>query len=672
MSFLNTFTDRFVFLLPIILGLGLHVFFQAPSLPIHMLLISLFISLICVIFTRKSSYIYLSTSVLVFILGVNAAALKTHTTLNNKTPNVSLPWKGSIHAEIESIETTEGQLRLILKNLSGKNFTLKKARVNFKHKKNAPPEILHTLQPGQHIKTYVGLFPIPPQETPLNYDFEFFAFFQGLEAIGFGSLNAIKITKETNTHVFEWLRHTIAHALRHNTSSQNIEIAIALITGHKFGISQKNRDNFANSGLAHLLAISGLHLSLITGLMFLVFRKGLSLFSTLALYWPLKKVAAVLALGCSLFYLNISGGSLPTLRAFIMATFIILGVLFNRDAISLRSVAIAACVVLISSPEALYSPSFQMSFAAVTCLIAAYEHVSTLNVRFFSNVLWARKAIQYLLGAVISSLIATLATLPFIIYTFHRFSWHSIEANLIAIPLMTFFIMPLAILVVLLLPVGLHALPLTAMLWGIDILIHLAATISSLSGSFVPVHPPHTLFLPLVLFGVFWFILIANRAKWAGLCVAFSAFLLPPKHVFLLVSQSKQNVGILTSDGSLITSTGRQSFVNKDWQNITTSQAIIPIKKASASWVVPQDSGWRITPFQSAPKLSVFIQAQSGTPIPKTDPVIIVGFPLVSYVLVNGTPYSRGGLALWKDYNDAIHVMQNDTETTPWRTAPTQ
>ncbi len=620
-------------------------------------------SVLSVVVFRKNSIVYVCLGCLFLALGGGAAAYRTEH-ISQNYHRLTSKWSGKITARIAEVDMMDGQVRLLLEDIEGDGLAdLHRVRIGFRlQKKTAVPENVLLLRPGHRIRAYVHLFPIPVQETPLNYDFEFWSFFQKIEAVGYGGAKSIRLrSKQTNPPFFESLRYSIAQKIRAANFGQLGEVAAALITGYRNGIYTTIRDDFAGSGLAHLLAISGLHLSLIAGLMFVIFRRGLCLSSNLALHWPLKKIAAALALVCSFFYLKISGESLPTVRAFIMVSLIMVAIILDREPISLRSVAWAALIILGLKPESMYSPSFQMSFSAVTALIGAYEYFKTMRVyRLKGEALWYQRVLRYFGGAVLSSLIASVATLPFIIHTFHRFSWHSVEANLIAIPLMSFWIMPLAILVLILMPAGLHIWPLKAMGWGTKILIQLAEIVNSWPGSFIPVGVQHDYFMPLILLGSAWLLIWTYRWRYLGILPIIFSLFLPAKNIFLLVSHDQERMGILSDRRILLTHTGRSSFVSQDWRGIVGAEGIRKLSKNREE----EGDGWCVYPF--GPKeLSVAIQ-RSDVKNCDSD-VLVKGYPKINEVRLRSGERVGGGAVFWVDRNHKIQFVVPKHSAMPWR-----
>lgn len=665
--------DRWFLCSPILFGIGIHLFFTGWLMK-PVAIISFLIALLATLFLlRKTLWVYVNLGILCVFLGAGAAAFKTYG-IQSHYNRLDTEWGGRITAVVRDIDVMDGQIRLLLDDVTSKDRNFHRVRVNFRQKKDKPNgELISQLRPGVQVKAYVRLFPVPPRETPLNYDFQFWSYFQGIEAVGFGGTSSIQVVDTLkDASWFDQLRHTITHQIREQGLGQSGEIAIALITGYRNGIKTEIRDDFAGSGIAHILAISGLHLSLIGGLMFLIFRRGMGFHTSIALHWPLKKIAAVLSILCCFFYLKISGESIPAIRAFIMFGLIMTGILSDRDPISLRSVAWAGLVILASKPESLYSPSFQMSFAAVIGLIGCYEyfHNQSWKLYTFNKGSWFKKPAFYFGTAALSSLIASAATLPFIMHTFHRFSWHSIEANLIAIPLMSFWIMPLAIIVVLCLPLGLHGIPLIAMSWGIEVLIKIANLINNLPGSFVPVGIRSEWFIVLILSGAFWWLIWTHRWRWIGVPFIISAFFLPKKDIFLMVSHDQSRIGIMAGESVLLTQTGRPNFVSQDWKGLAGIHELGKLSNSGSPWIKTMEWGWQIQPFANDPTFQIFVIKDSKTFSFHEASVMVNGFPKVNEIKLKDGRYIKGGSALWRAASGNIHVIKDDQEkeqSFPWR-----
>ena len=263
-------------------------------------------------------------------------------------------------------------------------------------------------------------------------------------------------------------------------------IVAAIVTGNRDLMTPEQAAAYRDSGLAHFLSISGLHMSMIAGLMFFLVRLVIAMIPALSLRYNSKKAAAVLAMFVSAVYLAISGAAVPTQRAFIMTFVVLLAVLFERQAVSMRVLAFAALIILVVSPQMLVSISFQLSFAAVTALVAFYERCGKRVERFLSGEKGTlagkvcRGIFAYLAGIVIADLVASLATLPFSIYHFNRIAVYTSLANLAAGPIIGLMIMPAVLLSLLTIPLGLSWLPLKIAGFGVGLVNDLTEYVASL------------------------------------------------------------------------------------------------------------------------------------------------------------------------------------------------
>jgi competence protein ComEC len=237
------------------------------------------------------------------------------------------------------------------------------------------------------------------------------------------------------------------------------EIAAALITGERGGISEQVSQAMRDSGLAHILSISGLQMAIMARTVFWLVRALLALVPSLALRYPIKKWAAAAALVAATFYLALSGAAVPTVRSWIMMSIVLIAVMLDRPALTMRNVALAALAILLVAPESLFEPSFEMSFAAVIALVALYEWLSTRG-RSLHDVspVWValRRGASLAGAAAATTLVASAAIAPFAVYHFHRMTHFGLIANLVAAPLVSLLIMPMALLSLLAMPFGLE------------------------------------------------------------------------------------------------------------------------------------------------------------------------------------------------------------------------
>ena len=375
--------------------------------------------------------------------------------------------------------------------------------------------------PGDRVRIRAGLLPPPPPTMPGDFDYARQIWFQGIGAVGYGISKPEIIEKGPNASgLTNRQRLVMAEDIRATIDGDAGGLAAALITGMRSGISFEVADNMRNSGLAHLLAISGLHMGLLCGAAFFFSRFLLSRSEYLTLRYPIKKWAALIAIGSGVVYVLLSGGSVPTVRAFIMASILFLGVLVDRKAISLRLVAIAAMVILLLSPEAVLSVSFQMSFAAVVALVAAYEKINLRWTQLSGRSRgWVKRTGFYIGTMLFTTLVAEMAIAPFALFHFNKLVQYGLLANLLAMPVMASWVMPCVVAYLILAPFGLGQLALYPMSYGLEVIMYVAKTVSHAPGSYSLVPSMGMVPLVVIALGALWVAIWRTEWKKYGIPV---------------------------------------------------------------------------------------------------------------------------------------------------------
>ncbi|MGH6827606.1 MAG: ComEC/Rec2 family competence protein, partial [Rhizomicrobium sp.] len=275
---------------------------------------------------------------------------------------------------------------------------------------------------GQGVELSALLMPPPGPAAPGDRDFARAAFFAGIGAVGFayGEVRPVPLAHVPSllTSLSAWLERLRKHMtlrIRGQMPPSQGAIATAIITGERGGIAPEDEAGLRDAGLAHVLAIAGLHMALVGAGLFWLVRAALALFPPIALAYPIKKWAALAALAASAFYLAISGAATPATRAFVMLAMMFLAILLDRPALSMRSLALAAVILLLMRPETITEPGFQMSFAAVSSLIAVAEWERGRDRVTHRSWAWG-----HVRGIALTSLVASFATLPFAMFHFGR------------------------------------------------------------------------------------------------------------------------------------------------------------------------------------------------------------------------------------------------------------
>jgi len=343
------------------------------------------------------------------------------------------------------------------------------------------------------------------------------------------------------------------------------------LTGRRDAITTPVNDAMFISGLGHVLSISGYHMAVVAGVVFFAVRALLALIPALTVGFPIKKWSAAAALAAAAFYLLLSGAEVATQRSFFMTAVVLIAVMVDRRAVTFRTLAVAAMIVLALAPEALVHPSFQMSFAATLGLVALVQigmprlFASPDNSATARVALWGGREIMTL---ALASFVAGLATTPYAAFHFHRVTPYGVLANLAAMPVVSAVVMPAGLLGLLAMPFGLDGVFWQLMGWGIDWMIVVTEWVAALPGAIgrmaaFGIGPLIAASAGIVLLG-----LLRTPLRWAGSAVLVLAVVwaLAVPQPDILISGDGHNVGVRGRDGRLhLMRTAKDAFLVKEW-----------------------------------------------------------------------------------------------------------
>lgn len=423
--------------------------------------------------------------------------------------------------------------------------------------------------PGSRIMVTARLSPPSGPVEPGGFDFQRLAWFRSLGAVGYARTPALLAEPPDVSSFSLWLfetRMSISSGIRSRLPDKAGAFAAAIITGDRSAIDPALLDDLRKSNLAHLLAISGLHMGLLTGFIFALVRYGFALVPYLALRLPTKKIAAVLALLAGLAYLGISGANIATQRAFIMVSVMLVAVLVDRPAITLRAVALAALIILAFRPESVMEPGFQMSFAATAALVATFDYLR--RVAWWQSLQFGRfRRLRPVMAVLASSAIAGAATAPISAFHFNQIAKFGLLANLLSVPVMGLAVMPSAVVAGMLSVVGLEQLPLKAMQAGIAWILFVAHWIAGLEASVTQMKSAPGQVLALIAAGAIIFMLWQGHLRWLGLAVSLSGFMLwsAIERPDILVTDNGRLVGVMGEDGRALTRKRGNGFAAQTW-----------------------------------------------------------------------------------------------------------
>jgi competence protein ComEC len=360
-----------------------------------------------------------------------------------------------VAAEIESVQplAAQGKVRLLVRPI-GEGLPAR-LRVNVDRDKMAPG-----LAPGAIVRLRAWVMPPAPMAVPGAYDFARAAWFQRIGGTG----RALEISvlfppsnQSLTARIAGWRQSLSAHIRARLGEGGEAGIAAALATGDQYGIPETDAEAMRRSGLAHLLSVSGLHLTAVVGAVMLLTLRLLALSPALALRFRLVLIAAGAGAIAGIVYTLLTGAEVPTVRSCIAALLVLAGIALGREALTLRLVAVGALVVLLLWPESLPGASFQMSFAAITAIVALHESRRVQSWLARRDEGWPMRLGRFLFGLVLTGLAVEIALIPIALFHFHKAGLYGALANVVAIPLTTFVIMPLEALALLLDLAGLGA-----------------------------------------------------------------------------------------------------------------------------------------------------------------------------------------------------------------------
>ncbi len=547
---------------PVVLSIGIGAYFTLPvepSLPLYIILggviaVALGLSRWLPFLARP-----LAVAVLLLCFGLVWAGIRAQSVA---APVLGFRYYGTIEGRIVVVDRSQSDaVRL----------TLDRVVLDRMDPDRRPDRVrvsLHGQQgfidpvPGMRVMMTGHLSPPSGPVEPGGFDFQRMAWFDRLGAVGYTRTPVLALAPpEGGAELWLYrLRMSISAGVQARLPGETGAFAAAILTGDRSGMGRDTLDDLRATNLAHLLAISGLHMGLLTGFVFGAVRLGLVLVPGLALRRPVKKYAAVAGLLAGAFYLALSGGNVATMRAFVMVGVMFVAVLLDRRALTLRAVAIAALIVLALHPEELTGPGFQMSFAATTALVAVFGALR-------GRTDWLPRWLRPVFAVVVSSAVAGLATAPISAAHFNQISHFGLIANLLSVPLMGVLVMPAAVLTACLSLIGLEGVGLWLMDLGLRWILGVSHRIADWDGALGHVPSPGGWVLPLIALGGLWLILWQGRWRWAGPLVIGWGFWLwsGVDRPELLVTDTGGLMGLMTAEGRALSRPTGDGFAATAW-----------------------------------------------------------------------------------------------------------
>jgi len=476
-------------------------------------------------------------------------------------PALSYPYYGEVQGVIDTIDrSASGSLRVTLRVTAmdpiSDRHRPKYVRVSFPKYTGNHPVI------GETIRTTAYVTPPQGPVEPDGFDFRRHAYFQSLGGVGYARNGFERLEQPREQRFWKDRQRILSNFIAQHMPQRTLGFAQAIIAGDRLNLSQDVIEDLRRTNLAHLLAISGLHMGLLTTVVFGLLRMICVVLPIGHIRWHARSIAAFGAIMAGVAYLGLSGNSIATQRAFVMIACFFGGVILSRRALTLRSLALAALIILSLRPEALFSPGFQMSFAATIALVSVFDFITRKG--------WVTSGLvtNYIIGAVVSSVVAGLATAPIAAIHFNQISQIGYIANLLAVPVMALVVAPSAVIALALSP--LHLAPIG--FWFVDLgltwIQFIASHLADVELAVRMIKTPMPAVLPLLCFGLLWCVLWAGRfGKSIGVVAAVVALGLwgITQRPDILIADKGRLIGLRTEDGRALSKEKGQSFVAKIW-----------------------------------------------------------------------------------------------------------
>lgn len=558
---------------PVAFGSGIAIYFWADHEPVVWVVSATAITLfVAALLLRRHRVFPAAVMVAAVAAGFAVATIKTaqvsHVVL---TRSMYTPL---LQGFVETREVRERTDRFVLRvvRMDNRRSRVKLDRVRLSVRKGTAPAV------GSFVELKARLQPPLTPVRPGSYDFARDMYFHGIGASGF-VMGAIKTVSSPPggglalryAALMQELRDAIDARIRLVLSGDSRAIATALLTGRRDAITAPANEAMFISGLGHVLSISGYHMAVVAGVVFFAVRALLALVPALTVTFPIKKWSAAAALAAAAFYLLLSGAEVATQRSFFMTAVVLIAIMVDRRAITFRTLAVAAMIVLAIAPESLIHPSFQMSFAATLGLVALVQvgmpkmlatpdHSPTAKAA-----LWGGREIVML---ALASFVAGLATTPYVAFHFHRVTPYGMVANLLAMPVISALVMPAGLLGLAAMPFGFDGVFWRLMDFGIEWMVAVAQWVAALPGAIGRTAAFGTGPLLTATAGIILLGLLRTPLRWSGavvvgLAIVWSLAAIPPD---ILITAEGRNVAVRGGDGRLrVISTSKDAFSVKEW-----------------------------------------------------------------------------------------------------------
>lgn len=561
--------------LPAFFASGIAFYYALPSEPAlpllpfsAALLVSMFIML-----RKRLSPLGRGVAMGVLLLAIGAAYANIHAIQNQPTMLRESLTPRPMVGTVRDIERTQHGIRITLTKPVIEDVPLEmtpsQIRLSVRLKKGSAFELPNI---GDEITIRAGLMAPMGPALPHGFDFARYFSFRDIGAVGYGlppwEITAADASGSIANRFWSW-RANLTDEIVRTLGTDTGGIAAGLITGDGRAISEDDFDALRASNLYHIIAISGEHMMIISGVIFISLRLLLlALPKRIALRPEGKPVVALISLMLVTVYLFVTGLPISAVRAYVMIALVLMAIMLRRQVDPMRSLAVTALLILLVDPPSLLDPGFQLSFAATLALVALVEKRFLAALPLLERGKF-RSSMHHIITLLLASVVAEAATTPLVISMFNNMSFYGVFANAVATPLVSLFLMPTVALFFILLPLGLHVWALDLLNIGVKALLGLAHFVAGLPYAqwFVPSLPSAG--LALFVAGLLWLCLWQTRARLYGLI----AIVMGVASVFtvslpdMLISGNVKQIAFRATDGYVLARGRATSLVPELWAN---------------------------------------------------------------------------------------------------------
>jgi competence protein ComEC len=497
-----------------------YYFSTTPNIELSFfILVSSALFVLIVVFYKKLTIRFLCLIFLFFNLGIISSKYRM---LDFNPIKLNQPIITNIDGVIESMKPTNKGSQIVVHSRRVHN---EERLNNSKIRINLSEKFASHIRVRDEIRVTAKLFNLSGPVLPGTYDFGLYLYLTGINASGYALAAPTIITSKDRSYI-QNLRQKIYNRLLQCGGRVTGNFIAAILLGESKAIDRDLLQNMRLAGISHILCVSGLHLSLVAMLAFGVSRFLLNISNFIAFNFNIKIIASLISVFVSLLYLLLSGAQIAASRAFIMTVVFIISLMLDRKSNLLRALGIAAMIIIARTPEYIFYPAFALSFIAVLSLISGYEFYKNKKWIFGTSYGVFGQIKFYIISNIYSSFLASLITAPIIISQFYIISCYCILNNLIAVPIMSFALMPLSILALILMPVGLDYYIVKLMGFFINIIINFASYSNSLPAAVWYFGHITSAYLCIFLFGFFWTCIWQTRIRIFGILVMLLSFVL--------------------------------------------------------------------------------------------------------------------------------------------------